>query len=150
MTTERANMIYDILVNMGGAAESMRDNFLWHHTDNDETRKWGLCKEWRFGGHLSFGGKYRSERNVVDCYQEDETPERLKLIKEMNEALVKIDEEYHPPQKDEYVESALQRVLEVAKSTDCELNGLVTATMRVELRRMIDTGCIWHLIPRVV
>jgi len=83
MTEERANKIYDILVKYG-ANEYMRRSFINAHTCPD------VCTEWRFMGELGFGGKYRSERNTVDCYREDETKERLKLIKKINKELEKI------------------------------------------------------------
>ena len=81
MTFDKANKVYDILVNIGGADEKMRDSFLYYHTEESD------CTEWRFCGKLGFGGKYRSEYNSVDCYQEDETKERLKIIEEINNKL---------------------------------------------------------------
>ena len=50
----------------------------------------GGCDEWRFMGKLGFGGKYRSGTNRVDCYSEDETPERLDLIKQINIKLLHV------------------------------------------------------------
>lgn len=82
MTIERLNQIYDLLVSIGGAYEPIRDYFIYAHMDNNYP-----CDEWRFGGKLGMGGKYRRETNSVDCYSEDETPERLKLINELNNAL---------------------------------------------------------------
>lgn len=46
-----------------------------------------MCNEWRFSGHLGFGGKYWSQRNDVTCYQEDMTEERRILIDKTNEKL---------------------------------------------------------------
>lgn len=86
MTADRANGVYDILVNIGGASENMRDSFIFSYTCTD------VCTEWRFMGKLGFGGKYRSEYNSVDCYQEDETKERLETIDKINKELKKIDE----------------------------------------------------------
>jgi len=80
-TLEFYNKVYDILVNMGGAIEKERGDFLYAFI-NDEYP----TTEWRFGGLLGGGGKYRS-RNVVTCYSESETPERLELMKDMNLAL---------------------------------------------------------------
>ena len=65
MTEERANKVYDILVNIGGASEYMRDSFVYHHSDYTN----GNCTEWRFMGKLGYGGKYRSNYNAVDCYK---------------------------------------------------------------------------------
>ena len=82
MTKEKANKVYDLLVNIGGAYEHDRDSFIYHHTES----KYG-CKEWRFCGKLGFGSKYRCDYNRVDCYKEDETPERIKLMDKLNRAL---------------------------------------------------------------
>ena len=86
MTIDNANKIYDILVQLGGADEKMRDGFVYQHTDDEGN----LCTEWRFMGRLGYGGKYRSKYNSVDCYQEDETKERLKIIDKINKELKKI------------------------------------------------------------
>lgn len=75
-----ANKIYDILVSIGDANESERNDFIYTHLNE-------CCEEWRFCGHLGFGGKYRSNTNTVDCYTEDETPQRKKLIKLINKKL---------------------------------------------------------------
>ena len=85
MTEERANKIYDILVNIGGANETMRDQFIFSHC-----KDMYICQEWRFMGKLGYGGKYRGQYNTVDCYREDETKEQLKLIKKINKELEKI------------------------------------------------------------
>lgn len=85
MNTEKANKIYDLLVSIGGSVESERDSFIYHHTHSKDG-----CTEWRFQGLLGFGGKYRSTTNRVDCYREDETQERLKMINKLNEELSKL------------------------------------------------------------
>jgi hypothetical protein len=86
MTKERANKVYDILVQLGGAAPDMRDSFVYQH--NDERAEL-ICDEWRFQGRLGFGGKYRRKQNTVDYYREDETTERKKLAKQINSTLAK-------------------------------------------------------------
>jgi hypothetical protein len=85
MTKEKAIKVYDLLVNIGGANESERDDFIYHHSESKEG-----CREWRFIGKLGFGGKYWSASNRVDCYREDETPERIKLMEELNSELANI------------------------------------------------------------
>jgi len=85
MTKEKANKIYGLLVSIGGAIETDRYNFIYHHTESKY-----VCSEWRFCGKLGFGGKYRSGYNRVDCYREDETPERIKIIEELNKELSKL------------------------------------------------------------
>ena len=74
------NDVYDLLVDIGGANESERLSFIHAHLNSE-------CKEWRFQGKLGFGGKYRIERNKIDCYPEDETNERLWIIEVINRKL---------------------------------------------------------------
>ena len=85
--TEYFNKVYDILVNLGGAGEYNRESFINNHTSSIDLPNDAPCTEWRFMGHLGFGGKYWSERNEVNCYREDETPEREVLIDKINMAL---------------------------------------------------------------
>lgn len=73
--------VYDVLVEHAGASEGTRNSFVHNHTPPE------TCLEWRFIGDLGFGGKYRNGKNVVTCYQEDETPERLAIIVKTNAAL---------------------------------------------------------------
>ena len=85
ITVNQANQVYDVLVKMGSASESMRDSFIYHHCESKNG-----CSEWRFGGKLGFGGKYRVQCNKVDCYSEEETPSILNLITEINNELSKL------------------------------------------------------------
>lgn len=87
MTTEFLNKVYDLLISIGGADDSnnLRESFIYNHKDSKH-----ICKEWRFAGKLGFGGKYLSETNTVNCYPEDETPERLEIIKSLNVELKKL------------------------------------------------------------
>ena len=62
-----------------------------------------VCREYRFCGALGFGGKFRNNGNhdntpYVDCYQEDETPARLKMIACANVRLAAL---FAPPPKDQ-------------------------------------------------
>ena len=81
--------VYDILVQKGGAYEGMREGFLYYHLDESIG-----YYEWRFGGKLGFGGKYRAEKNAIDCYREDENKKTLKLIDEINKDLVELKRKY--------------------------------------------------------
>lgn len=76
-----ANEIYDILVELGGAYEHARDQFL-------AAAAHGIT-EYRFGGHLGFGGKFWTTKGgwTVDCYPEDETAGRLATIDDINHRL---------------------------------------------------------------
>lgn len=80
------NKIFDILVEECGAAESLRSNFVMEH----ESKDWPT--EYRFCGKLGFGGKFwrypiGSPQFRVSCYTEDETFERLAMIKAANDRL---------------------------------------------------------------
>lgn len=84
-TKEQANRVYDVLVKYTGATEADRNDFVYHHTDAEHT-----CNEYRFCGHLGFGGKYWSQSNNVTCYQEDMTNERRIIIEITDKKLEKI------------------------------------------------------------
>lgn len=84
MTIEKAIAIHKLLVEIGGAECRDEMNFVHHHTCDE------LCDEWRFMGKLGFGGKYWRLTNRVTCYREDETPERLEIIKILNTELAKL------------------------------------------------------------
>jgi len=81
-----ANLVYDILEKLGGAAPSQRIPFVYEHLESKYR-----CLEWRFMGKLGMGGKYRSERNKVDYYPEDETPEMVEATNLINAALKKLE-----------------------------------------------------------
>lgn len=70
MTEERANAIYDLLVEFG-AGESMRRSFVYHHCKEEKE----MCREWRFQGVFGFGGKYYSREHRISYYKEDWTDE---------------------------------------------------------------------------
>jgi hypothetical protein len=87
MTPERAAAAYDLLVQHAGADHSDRYSFIFHVSKPRPTT------EYRFGGLLGHGGKFRnpsdSERTpYVDCYPEDLDERRRTAIAETNEALV--------------------------------------------------------------
>lgn len=76
--------VYDVLIELGRANESTRSQFVWLHSEPEQEY---LIEEYRFSGKLGFGGKYWRLRNEVNCYPEDETKERHKLIQKINERL---------------------------------------------------------------
>lgn len=82
------NKVYDILIE-AGADDLDRNTFVHDHTIEYNNK---LCREWRFCGKLGFGGKYWRRDNVVSCYSENLTPEREKLIKEINAKLALLPE----------------------------------------------------------
>lgn len=85
-----AQDIYQALEQTCGAP-TMKDDFLYHVGEfiaGREHQQHGL--EYRFNGSLGYGGKLwlnDHECPRVDCYSEDMTPERRKMIKKANEAL---------------------------------------------------------------
>lgn len=83
-----ANRIYDVLVEHAGAPEEGRESFVYHHVKE----VWPPSTEWRFCGHLGFGGKFwvHHDDYTVTCYREDETPERMVIIENVNSLLKKL------------------------------------------------------------
>jgi len=79
-TAEFYGAVYDILVEHGGAGEWQRDSFVREFLGDDPTH------EWRFQGHLGFGGKFwrNDGRIYVSCYPEDRTPKLGKLVEKLN------------------------------------------------------------------
>jgi len=84
-----ANQVYDVLVSICGANEHDRESFLYHQTSDTPPT------EWRFCGALGFGGKFwRAGESYkpwyVNCYREDRTSKREKIIDAANEALARL------------------------------------------------------------
>jgi hypothetical protein len=79
--TEIYDSIYTIVVREACATESCLVDFIAYHTDARGQRK----SEWRFQGSLGYGGKFRrcpyGMRYSVDCYPEDETTERVDIMR---------------------------------------------------------------------
>jgi hypothetical protein len=96
LTEQSANAVYNLLVAHAGASPDGRDGFVYGQTMSP-------CTEWRFCGSLGMGGKFRRntvwigpdrrERWWVDCYREDEIPERLAAIEATNKALAELTKE---------------------------------------------------------
>lgn len=90
ITTEQANAAYDILVREAGANgdHGERYSFVYHVSQSPRP-----TNEYRFGGKLGFGGKFRNNGNndgipYVDCYREHLTPEVQAVIATTNAALL--------------------------------------------------------------
>lgn len=80
-------LVWKILKEHCGAGDYWRENFLQVAKAHEER---GHDLEYRFQGALGFGGKVYIERHRaprVSCYKEDDTPERLKMIRKANKAL---------------------------------------------------------------
>ena len=87
LSLEFANKVYNILVEHGGAVESMRSSFIYAHMDLLYP-----CWEYRFQGFFGFGGKYWSERNTINYYPEDQTAELDVLQDKINKLLGELNE----------------------------------------------------------
>ena len=85
MTTEFYSAVYDLLVSKGGASsdEYTKQAFISYFLEGPDYQ----TREWRFMGHLGYGGKFWRNNPTgwyVSCYPEDETPERRALIDDLN------------------------------------------------------------------
>lgn len=80
----------EVLVPIAGAYDGPndRDGFVSDHLNTEYP-----CTEFRFQGSLGFGGKFRMQSDLscaVECYPEDETPNRQKVIDEANQVLAQL------------------------------------------------------------
>ena len=85
---------YNVLVEVGGAAEGEREGFVDYCT---EERPHAFF-EWRFRGHLGFGGKLRRayRRFCVTYYPENHTPARDQIEATINERLEALAQKMSP------------------------------------------------------
>lgn len=108
LSSELADDIYNILIAFCDANPDMRQSFVLSVTEHEAPH------EYRFGGKLGFGGKFRTrveyirvdsevsetftiKQNVfatVDCYPEDSTPELRLLIARVNALIAIVLEKY--------------------------------------------------------
>lgn len=81
LTDEQKRLVWDVLVETCGARPNQWDEFAYHFPQ---------CREFRFMGHLGFGGKVWADtrRAYVTCYSEDMTKERADMIGGANSALL--------------------------------------------------------------
>lgn len=79
--------IWDILQEHAGARNSSWEKETFIRSFAKET-----TSEWRFQGHLGFGGKFYRNcgRMWISCYSEDRTAERQVIIDKVNELLREI------------------------------------------------------------
>lgn len=79
--------VYDILISHAGAHVAYRDHFVSAALSDDRP-----MTEFRFQGHLGFGGKVwrYGGKLYVTCYGEDKTPKREQVILDTNAALLAI------------------------------------------------------------
>lgn len=93
ITPDQAREVRRILEEECGVRPADRyDRFVDSIIVTDATPAQGICMEYRFMGALGFGGKFRNNGNhdntpYVDCYREDETPDRTAMIERANARL---------------------------------------------------------------
>lgn len=83
-----AHRIYNVLTSDAAAREFNREEFLQWFAQGE--REGG--REFRFCGSLGFGGKFwrNMGRWYVNCYREDATEERQRIIQRVNEKLERL------------------------------------------------------------
>lgn len=82
MKESTAKTVYAILIEECGARPDAEIAFVQAFSGDAE-----LPMEFRINGSLGFGGKFRYPAMSVDCYPEDMTPARAKMIASANERL---------------------------------------------------------------
>jgi hypothetical protein len=80
--------VWSVLVAIGGAVESMRENFIYAVKEHNPSFPF----EYRFQGHFGFGGKVRMKDGYfqADYYPEDRTDEREKKLTTLNHNLARL------------------------------------------------------------
>lgn len=89
ITPEQADAAYSVLVRHAGARDDERERYAFVHHVVDG------CREYRFQGHLGFGGKFRNNGNngdvpYVDCYREHLTTHTNAVILATNAMLAEL------------------------------------------------------------
>jgi len=83
ITGHLAGDIFDILVEECGAFQEDRPPFVHNHTTAAR-----ISTEFRFSGHIGFGGKFRNHSGWwVDCYPEEEDYDNMRSILAANQRL---------------------------------------------------------------
>jgi len=84
---EKYEKIYDVLIELGGANPRDKEQFVQYLLySKDES-----FTEFRFMGKFGFGGKfYGGDRNYINYYTEDNTPEREVLKDRINDIIEEI------------------------------------------------------------
>lgn len=86
--------VYDLLIATGNVrTDSMKHAFVSYFMDPE----WPHTKEWRFQGHLGFGGKFWANdgRHHVSYYgREDWSQERDDMVKMLNLEINKLESEH--------------------------------------------------------
>ncbi len=85
---------WDILVQHAGASKDHLDKGTFVRAFLEPQHS---ATEWRFCGHLGFGGKFwrNDQRYYISCYPEDRTERRLAIIETVNGLLASLPY-FHP------------------------------------------------------
>src|SRR5688572_21468771 len=91
--------VYDLLVNTGNIRDDKYDKQAFSRYFTFTTGPNANALEWRFQGHLGFGGKFwcsgNDESHHVSYYgREDWSQERDDMVKSLNAAIVKLELEH--------------------------------------------------------
>lgn len=89
-TKEQSDVVYSALIQYAGArdAELSRTQFVTEFLKTKPT------SEYRIGGQLGSGGKFRFPAMTVDCYPEDASPSRLAILAACNAELARLRESF--------------------------------------------------------
>lgn len=94
LTEQQARQVWRVLVEDCGASHNPLEelSFVTEYTTDSA---YSPSSEWRFVGNLGFGGKFRYPGLRVDCYPEDETPERNAAILAANTRLAALKQAFN-------------------------------------------------------
>lgn len=89
LTERQATLVWGILTKFAGASAHPSCEIAFVQTQKEG------CTEYRFQGHLGFGGKFWNDGGkwYITCYQEDETPERREIIRLVDQHFAEIRKE---------------------------------------------------------
>lgn len=82
MHESTAKLVYAVLIEECGALPNTENTFVQAFSQDGVPPR-----EFRINGRLGFGGKFRYPAMTVDCYPEDMTPAREKMIQAANDRL---------------------------------------------------------------
>lgn len=94
LTEMQAKRVYAVLAQHAGADSQDFKEFNFVHAFVSERPP----REFRFIGNLGFGGKLRFPGLTVDTYADEETPAQAQIIRETNEALASLRQEFEASQ----------------------------------------------------
>lgn len=87
--------VWDLLVAEAGASRDPEEKVRFTEAYTQVEHR---ADEWRFGGHLGFGGKFwrNAGRFYVSCYREDRTKARDAITTRVNDRIAELQAQYNP------------------------------------------------------